>query len=130
MQVSKTFVQRFHKLRVDRDFAGAERELESLRGRLAKAEWGRGYLAALEGMLTAYRNRNDKYALINRFPSGKEEIAPLLEEFRLRSKSYVSSDYDKGFFHAWADFAQLVAEGLIEVEKLSEAKEELESPAS
>jgi len=115
MPIPKLLVANFYQLTLNRDFAQAERTLKEVRGKLTNAKWNEGYLNALEGMLTAQRGKNDRYALINQVQNEKENIVDLMEDFRRRSRDLICGEFDRGFFTAWADFTYYLAlkEGMI-----------------
>lgn len=93
------------KLTLNRDFAEAERLLTKIGKKLPNSSWSRGYYNGLQGMVGAYRSKDDKYALMNRLGnSGKEQMIKLEEDFRNRAGSLLDSDFDRGFYAAWADF--------------------------
>jgi hypothetical protein len=104
MAIPKLLVAKFHQLNLSRDFAQADRTLKDIRGKLSNARWNQGYIFAMEGMLTANRGKNDRYALISQLQSEKGDMVDFMEEFRQRSRDLICSEFDRGFFTAWADF--------------------------
>jgi len=118
LNVPKTSVEKFLKLALNRSFAEAERILERLKVSLGRNEWGRGYLAALTGILTATRSKDDKYVFMNRIPREKEKLQEVAEEFKRRVESPVSSDFDRGFFSAWFFLVKSIINGKIEFNRL------------
>jgi len=72
MPIPKLQVTKFHQLNLSRDFAQADRTLKEIREKLSNARWNQGYILAMEGMLTANRGKNDRYALISQLQSEKE----------------------------------------------------------
>jgi hypothetical protein len=109
MPIPKLLVTNFYSLTFNRDFAQAERTLKEIRGKLTKVKWNEGYLHALEGMLNAHRGKNDRYALINQLQNDKDNITDLMEDFRHRSRNLINSEFDRGFFTAWADLTHYLA---------------------
>ena len=109
----KMLVEKFYRLAFNRNFAEAERLLGRIKNRLPKGDWGKGFLAALEGVLAACRTRDDKYVFVNKLPNDKKQLLKAAKDFRLRKESQVSSDFDKGFFTAWEYLAKIMAEGKV-----------------
>jgi len=109
MPIPKLQVTKFHQLNLSRDFAQADRTLKEIREKLSNARWNQGYILAMEGMLTANRGKNDRYALISQLQSEKENTVDFMEDFRQRSRDLICSEFDRGFFTAWADFTHYLA---------------------
>ncbi|MEM3736474.1 MAG: hypothetical protein QXJ75_00060 [Candidatus Bathyarchaeia archaeon] len=103
MRISQLLVTRFFQLTFNRDFAAAERILYKLKENPPGSMWFKGYITALEGVLLAYRGRNDRYAFINRLETDKENIARLQREFQDKARDLLFSEFDRGFFSAWFD---------------------------
>lgn len=102
--IPKIFVKRFYELSLNRDFAEAERILTQVKEKLSNSPWNNGYIQALEGMLTANRAKDDQDLYFNRLQSGKTDIANTIEQIKSRSQNWMSAEFDRGFFTAWADF--------------------------
>ena len=104
MPISKMFVVRFFQLIRGRRFAEAERVLERIRQKTNETEWNRGYLQALDGILLAQKS-SDSYAFIKKVNFEEEkELKKYRKEFLAEYKNKIHSDYDRGFFAAWADY--------------------------
>ena len=121
MNVPKTSVEKFFKLALNRSFAEAERILEKLKTDLGRNGWGQGYLAALTGILTAARSKDDKYVFMNRIPTEKSRLQEVAEEFKRRVESPVSSEFDRGFFSAWFFLVKSLMNGKIKLNRLDES---------
>ena len=123
MPISKIFVVRFFELVKGRRFAEAERVLERIRQKTNETEWNSGYLHALDGILLAQKS-NDSYAFIKRVNfEDEKELKNFRKEFLDEYKNKIHSDYDRGFFAAWADYMLISKKSLIEQTK-AEATEE------
>ena len=104
MPISKIFVVRFFQLLMGRRFAEAERVFERIIEKTNKTEWNSGYLHALEGMLLAQKS-NDSYAFITNLNfEDEKKLKKSRKEFLKEYKNKIYSDYDRGFFAAWADY--------------------------
>ncbi len=104
MPISKMFVVRFFQLIKGRRFAEAERVLERIRQKTNETEWNRGYLHALDGILLAQKS-SDTYAFIKKVNfEDEKELKKYRKEFLTEYKNKIHSDYDRGFFAAWADY--------------------------
>jgi hypothetical protein len=122
LKIPKTVVEKFYRLTLNRSFAEAERLLEKLSLNLRKNEWGKGYLTALAGILAAARSKDDKYVFMNRIPREKRKLHEIVEEFKHRVESPVSSEFDKGFFSAWFLLVKFLINGKIKLNRLNEAR--------
>ncbi|RLG91951.1 MAG: hypothetical protein DRO36_02915 [Candidatus Hecatellales archaeon] len=104
--ISKIFAKRFYELTLKRDFAEAERVLEKIREKASKSGWDKGYIFALEGMLLAYKNKDDDYLFINRLQPDKQYLKKIKKDFEEKARNLLTnSDFDRGFFSAWVDLA-------------------------
>ena len=104
MPISKMFVVRFFQLIKGRRFAEAERVLERIRQKTNETEWNRGYLNALDGVLLTSKS-NDSYAfLTNMNFEDEKQLKKSRKEFLKEYKNKIHSDFDRGYFAAWADY--------------------------
>ena len=104
MPISKIFVVRFFQLLRGRRFAEGERVLERIRQKTNETEWNSGYLIALEGVLLAQKS-NDSYAFVTNLNiEDEKELKKSRKKFLKEYKNKIYSDYDRGFFAAWADY--------------------------
>jgi hypothetical protein len=104
MPISKIFVVRFFQLVKGRRFAEAERVIERIRTKTNETEWNSGYLHALDGILLAQKS-NDSYSFIKNVDFEKEEeLKNYRKVFLKEYKNKIHTDYDRGFFAAWADY--------------------------
>ncbi len=108
MQIPQLLVTRFFQLTFNRDFAAAERILLTIKEKISRSEWGRGYTSALAGVLSAYRGRNDRYAFINRIGLNAENLARLEVEFQDKARDLIYSEFDRGFHSAWSDLVRFI----------------------
>lgn len=116
MPISKIFVVRFFQLLKGRKFAEAERVLERIRQHTNETEWNSGYLHALDGVLLAQKS-NDSYAFLTNVNFEDEKgLKKNRKEFLKEYKNKIHSDFDRGFFAAWADYM------LISVRELKNAE--------
>jgi hypothetical protein len=104
MPISKIYVVRFFQLLKGRRFAEAERVLERVKQNTNETEWNRGYIHALEGVLLAQKS-NDSYAYIKNVNFEDEKnLKKSRKEFLKEYKNKIHTDFDRGFFAAWADY--------------------------
>jgi hypothetical protein len=105
----KVFVTRFFQLITARQFAEAERVLERIKQKITLSERNRGYYQALYGMLLTQRNNDDRYTFLTSLDmSVKKQLQESRHEFLRQSEHRLHSDYDRGFFSAWADYMRLL----------------------
>ena len=104
MPISKIHVVRFFQLLKGRRFAEAERVLERVRESTNETEWNSGYLHALDGVILAQKS-NDSYSYVKNLNFEDEKnLKKSRKEFLEEYKNKIHSDYDRGFFAAWADY--------------------------
>jgi hypothetical protein len=101
----RTLINRFFNHLNQRNFTEAERQLERIKKR-TNTDTKRGYLNALEGMLIALKSNDQRYAFISRIE--EEKISNFKKEFTKQSKDPFFTDFDKGFFTAWADYMKII----------------------
>jgi len=83
--------------------------LERLRKRVEENEWNRGYIQALEGMLSAQRSKEDSYAFLPNLEfNDKKELRKHRQEFLRYATDRLHADYDRGFFSAWAEYMRVL----------------------
>jgi hypothetical protein len=129
MPISKMYVVRFFQLVKGRRFAEAERVLERIRKKTNETEWNSGYLHALDGVLLAQKS-NDSYAFIKRVNfEDEKELKKYRKEFLQEYKNKIHTDYDRGFFAAWADYMLISKKSLVE-EMKAEATDETKQVSS
>jgi hypothetical protein len=117
MPISKIFVVRFFQLVKGRRFAEAERVLERIRLKTNETEWNSGYLHALDGILLAQKS-SDSYAFIKNVNFDDEkDLKKFRKEFLKEYKNKIHTDYDRGFFAAWADYMLISKKSLADSEK-------------
>jgi len=102
----KQFITIFFNLLIQRSFSSAEKELRKIKQRAEPTQWYNGYINALEGMLTALKSDERKHAFINRIERSK--INEHKKEFLSRSKKLLHTEFDRGFFTAWADYTRIL----------------------
>jgi len=105
----KIYVTRFFQLTTTRQFTEAERILQRLKQKMHISEYNRGYYQALNGILLAQKNNDDRYAFLpNLNPNNKKELHNQRREFLKQSQFHLHADYDKGFFAAWTDYMNIL----------------------
>ncbi|MFQ5762512.1 MAG: hypothetical protein ACE5PO_05720 [Candidatus Bathyarchaeia archaeon] len=119
-------VHQFMRLTLSRNFAEAERVLDKIKHAVSASDWSKGYCHALDGMLTAYRTRDERYTVINRLEPDREKIKQLEETYYGKSRNLIEANFDRGFFAAWADLARLLQkdDSLLKTTPSPEKKEE------
>jgi hypothetical protein len=104
MPISKIYVVRFFQLLKGRRFAEAERVLERVKQNTNETEWNRGYIHALDGVLLAQKS-NDSYAYVKNVNfEDEKDLKKSRKEFLKEYKNKIHTDFDRGFFAAWADY--------------------------
>ena len=127
MPISKIFVVRFFQLLKGRRFAESERVLERIRQKTNKTEWNSGYLHALDGIILAQKS-NDSYSFIKNLNfEDEKELKKNRKEFLKEYKNKIHSDYDRGFFAAWADYMLISVKELANPETPKKPKENKEN---
>jgi len=119
MPISLAFVTRFFQLVTRRRFAEAERILERLKEKASKTEWNRGYLQALYGILLARRSNDPNVFLSSLNFGDKDNLQNYRREFLKHSRNTFHSDYDRGFFSAWADYMRILSKMDLSVAEIS-----------
>jgi hypothetical protein len=124
LPISKIFVVRFFELVKGRRFAEAERVLERIRQKTNETEWNSGYLHALDGILLAQKS-SDSYSFIKKVNfEDEKELKHYRKDFLVEYKNKIHTDYDRGFFAAWADYMLISKKSLLEQMKSEEAEKE------
>ena len=127
MPISKIFVVRFFQLLKGRRFAEAERVLERIRQKTNETEWNSGYLHALDGIILAQKS-NDSYSFIKNLNfEDEKELKKNRKEFLKEYKNKIHSDYDHGFFAAWADYMLISVKDLANPETAKKPNENKEN---
>ena len=128
--ISKIHVVRFFQLLKGRRFAEAERVLERIRQKTNQTEWNSGYLHALDGVILAQKS-NDSYAFIKNVNfEDEKELKKSRKEFLKEYKNKIHSDYDRGFFAAWADYMLITVKDMANTETDKEPIETNEDEGS
>ena len=95
-----------------RRFAVAERILDRIRQSTNETEWNSGYLHALDGILLAQKS-NDSYAFLTNINfEDEKDLKKSRKEFLKEYKNKIHSDFDRGYFAAWADYMLISAREL------------------
>ena len=111
-------VTRFFQLIINRQFAEAERELERLKQRMHKTEWNHGYYMALRGMLLTKRSNNNQYTFLSKIDlNDKKSLQEYKKEFLNHVRNKLHTDYDRGFFSAWADCMRILSKIVVKNQK-------------
>jgi len=85
--------------------------LEKIRSRCNSSMFYLGYVNALDGMLAALETKNNQSLFINRLRAGRRE--ELIEILLRHSRNKLQTDFDRGFFSAWADYVQILKEKVL-----------------
>ena len=116
MPISKIFVVRFIQLLKARRFAEAERVLERIRSSTNETEWNKGYMSALDGVLLAMKT-NDSYAFLSNINfEDEKELKKHRKVFLKEYKNKIHTDFDRGFFAAWADYMLILVRDIAKAE--------------
>ena len=100
---------RFFQLVRERQFAEAERILERLKLKGQKNERDRGYLQALNGIFLASKSNNDQYLFLSNVNlKDKGELEKHRRESLKHTRDSLNTEYDRGFFSAWADYMRIL----------------------
>ena len=95
---------RFFEFLKGRRFAKAEEIIQQIRKKTNETEWNSGYLNALDGVLLAKKS-NDSYSFETNVNFDDEKaLKKNRKEFLKEYKNKIHSDFDRGFFAAWADY--------------------------
>ena len=125
MPISKMHVTKFVDLLNRRRFTKAEDVLEQIRQQTKDTEWNNGYLNALNGAFLA-RKSNDSYSFISNLNlKDKKELKKYRKKFLKDFENQINSDYDRGFFAAWADY-MLISVRLLKNPELSKKPKKIE----
>ncbi len=94
-----------------RAWTDAEKELDTIKQKSDSTQWSRGYVKALEGLMLAYRNDDDKYIYLPKTLTNKSgpENEALRKEFAEFAVNEIHGEYDRGFFKALEDYLSQVA---------------------
>ena len=119
--ISKIFVVRFFELLKGRRFAEGERVLERIRKKTNETEWNSGYLHALDGILLAQKS-NDSYSFVKNVNfEDEKELKKSRKEFLKEYKNKIHTDYDRGYFAAWADYMLISKRELTNLETIKKS---------
>jgi hypothetical protein len=103
--VKAAYVIRFFQLVTEKQVTEAERELLRIKEKIERTEWNHGYYRALQGMLISRRTNSDNPAFLTTLDTNnKRALLDLKREFQEKVESRLYTDYDRGFFSAWADY--------------------------
>jgi len=109
MPISAILATQYFQLVAKRQFAEAERILERMKLKAEKTERNRGYLQALHGILLSNKSNNDQYTFLSNINlNDKAALEKHRREFLKHSRNGLHSEYDRGFFSAWADFTRIL----------------------
>ena len=94
-----------------RAWTDAEKELDTIKQKSDSTQWSRGYVKALEGLMLAYKNDDDKYIYLPKTLTNKSgpENEALRKEFAEFAVNEIHGEYDRGFFKALEDYLSQVA---------------------
>ena len=94
-----------------RAWTDAEKELDVIRQKAENADWYKGYLKGLEGLLLTYRTNDDKYIYLPRALTNRteESVNLLRKEFGEFASNEIHGEYDRGYFKALEDYVTLLS---------------------
>ena len=95
----------FHELLEGR-LTSADKMLQIIKEEAHGRERQKGYVNALEGMLSALESKNDKCPFINQIRS--KEVDKFARMFTNQAKNRMQSEFDHGFFTAWVDYTRVL----------------------
>jgi hypothetical protein len=103
---TREMVTIFFKNLMDRKFSDAERELNNLKERkIVDDEYKKGYIEAFEGLLLSVRS-GDERDFYNRINMSGKKYDDYIKKFKDFRKLPIRTQFDQGFFSAWADILQ------------------------
>jgi hypothetical protein len=103
---TREMVTRFFENLMDRKFSDAERELDNLKERkIVDYEYKKGYIEAFEGLLLSVRS-GDERDFYNRINLSGKKYDEYIKKFKDFRKLPTRTQFDQGFFSAWADILQ------------------------
>ena len=108
----------YFELLAQRKLSAAGKALNDVRQGVHSNQWLRGYVNALEGMLTASESKDDRYVLINKVDPMK--AGRLFRDFLHYSRDELQADFDRGFFSAWADYLRYVGKSQLKIDNFME----------
>ena len=100
----ESLVNTFFQLLREGKRTSAKMILEKIKQKSDSSKWRQGYNNALEGMIVALETKEDREVFINQIRIEKSD--ELRRKFFKESKNELHSDFDRGFFSAWADYLQ------------------------
>jgi hypothetical protein len=110
MAIPQAFVTRFLQTITERKFAEAERIFERIKKKMKKNDWNRGYLMALNGMLLSHKSDSEQHTFLSNIDfNNSEELKKYRKEFLKFSRGSLHTDYDRGFFSAWAEYMRVLS---------------------
>lgn len=105
----KALTTRYLTLLYKKRIAEAQRILEKINLAIKQSSWHKGYCNALEGMVLAFKSRDDQYLYLNRiYQKDQKGLKKLQKEFSKQSKNFLQDDFDKGYFTAWLVYIKLL----------------------
>jgi len=107
--VKAAYVIRFFQLVTEKQLTEAERELLRIKEKIERTEWNHGYYKALQGMLVSRRTNSDNPTFLATLdPDNRRALLDLKREFKEKVESRLYTDYDRGYFSAWADYVGIL----------------------
>ncbi len=98
-------LKNFFRLLLEKKINEAEKELSRVGGE-GGSEWERGFVKALEGLLLAQKNPNDKYLFFNKNALTKQDLRKLKMKFLKHSKDELHAEYDRGYFSCMVEYVR------------------------
>jgi hypothetical protein len=110
MPIPQALVTRYFQLLANRQFTEAGRELETIKQKMQKTEWNRGYFRALYGMYLSRKTNGDTNAFFPKLDlSNKAALHSYRREFLEHRENRLHDDYDRGYFSAWVDCMRVLS---------------------
>jgi hypothetical protein len=110
-RLSLKTIHQFFPLLKKRKWAKAERFLQQVEQKGSEDKWIRGYVQALEGMITTLKvdgsfPRPFIYEL--KSYSRRERLHEVEKEFTELSEKQLNTEYDRGYFRVWTDYTHFL----------------------
>lgn len=105
--ISKSLLNGFFQLILERRLSEAERSLEEIETRIRAEglnEFNRGFIRALKGIILMHRS-NDQYVFLSSLnPNNIDALNKYYQEFTRDAGNMLHGDYDRGYFLAMAKY--------------------------
>ena len=99
-------VNTFFQLMTVRKMTMAKTVLAKIKRKFDSSIWHQGYLNALDGMVAASLTKGSRSIFINQLKVERSEA--FKKKFLQQSKYELHTDFDRGYFSAWADYMHML----------------------